>query len=119
MGDGRAAAGGHNSPLGAGDLCQALADSVHQLIHVDEAARSLVHGALHFWKRLRTGNDGEGAARINHGPNADGAVHVGSKIHRGRYRLTDTSAEGLCRGEESTLPEEIAAAESCPRFFEL
>ena len=60
-----AAAGGDDAPLGAGDFGQALADAVHQLVHVDEAARGLIHGALDFGQRLRAGDDRERAAGVD------------------------------------------------------
>ena len=107
-----AATGGHDSPLGAGDLGQALADAIHQLVHVDEAARRLVHGALDFGKSLRSGDDRERPACIDHGAHTDGAIHVGADFERGRHRLPDAAAEGLGGGEQSALAEQIPAAVS-------
>ena len=99
----------HSAPVNLG---QALADAIHQLVHVDEAARGLVHGALDFGKRLRAGDDGERAAGVDDGPHADGAIHIGADFERRGHRLPHAAAEGLRRREQSALPEQIAAADN-------
>src|ERR1019366_8994219 len=92
--------------------------AIHQLIQVDEAARGLIHGALDFGKGLRAGKDGERAAGIDDGPHADGAVHVGAEFQRGGHGLAYAATQGLRRGEQTALPEQIAAAVSSPGLFE-
>ena len=118
MRNGGAAAGGDDAPLGAGQLGQALADAFHQLVHVDEAARGQVHGALHFGKGLRAGDDGERAAGVDDGPHADGAVHIGAEIERGGDRLPDAAAQRLHGRQQPALAEQIPAAVAGPGLFD-
>src|SRR5690348_14446394 len=77
MRQGGAAAGSDNAPGSFGQLGKLLADAGHQLVHLDIAARGLVHGLFHFRKRLRARNDREGAARIDHGLYADRSIDLG------------------------------------------
>ena len=119
MRNGGAAARGDDAPLGAGQLGEALADAIHQLVHVDETARGLVHGALDFGKRLRAGDDGERAAGVDDGPYADGAIHIGAELERRGHRVPHAAAQRLHRRKQSTLPEEIPAAVTGPWLFEV
>src|ERR1019366_2717329 len=51
-------------------------------------------------------------------PHADGAVHVGAKFQRRGHGLLYAATQGLRRGEQSALPEQIPPAISSPGLFE-
>src|SRR5206468_8106467 len=42
------ASGSDDAPLRAGQLGEAFADALHQLVHIDEPTRGFVHSLLHF-----------------------------------------------------------------------
>ena len=71
---------GDNSPFRFSDLRQALANTFHQLVHLDVVPGSLFHSLLHFRKALRAGDDGEGALAIYDRADADGFVDARTNI---------------------------------------
>ena len=112
MGDSGGASGGDDAPLGAAQFGQALADAVHQLVHVDERAGSLIHGPLHLGQGGRAGDDGVSAAGVDERADADGAVHIGADFEGSRHGAADTTANGLRQGQYPSLPEQVAPLEA-------
>ena len=81
--------GAHHAPLGAGQLGQALADRVHQLVdlHVLLVGRDL--GRAHFGQLHRAADDRQRAAAVDQRADANRLVDVGRCIGRRRR-------EGIC-----------------------
>ena len=79
----RGAAAGDDAPLGAGQLGEAGADRLGELVEVHVVLRGRVHRRAHFRQHRRTADDGEGAAGVDQRPDADRRVDVGA-VQRGR-----------------------------------
>ena len=114
MRDRGSASGGHDAPLGLGQLGEALADAVHQLIQMNVVAGSLVHGALHFRKRLRARDNGERSPAIDDWPDANRFIDVRADLESacgvgGGSGLRATARQKPEGGKESALAEKFSA----------
>src|SRR5580692_5723780 len=64
-------------------------DCWHQFVKMDVILRRLVHSLLYLWQRLRAGDDGVGAARVEDRPDAYARVEIvrgGSGANKGGTR---------------------------------
>ena len=110
------ASGSDDAPLGAGELGEALADALHQLVDLDVLAGGGFLGGADLGQLERAADDGEGAAAVDERAHADGAVDVGTDAQGAGVGGGGAGGGAKESGEggEAAPSEQLAAGEGFP-----
>ena len=117
----RRAARRHHAPFRFRQLGEAGADPRHQLVEVDVVLRRGVDRRAHFRQHERAADDGEGAARVDERPHADGLIDVfadaksvgggrcSGRPSGGRRCRSGAAAKDRRQREQRRSPKQLAA----------